>query len=75
MEQRACRRSNAFTETHEILETLYECDSVLVCESSSGRDDLGRNMRMVKEGVGSHRVLRLWRHFQNFLEYWPENIK
>jgi hypothetical protein len=29
------RLGNTFTETHEILETLYEYD-VLVCESSNG---------------------------------------
>jgi len=62
---------NTFTETHEILETLYEYDVLLVCESFNGWDDSGRNMRMVNEGVGSHGVLRLWRHFQNFLKWWP----
>lgn len=27
---------NTFTKKHEILETLYEHDAVLVCESSNG---------------------------------------
>jgi len=27
---------NTFTETHEILETLYEYDVLLVCESFNG---------------------------------------